>query len=185
MCILSILSSAIIALDLLYTNKTTYTTSLFLTVAAPHKLVSTYNLFWGKMSPQYPGESDSQPDRQCATHRRSNQSAAGHIWEIGLWLEITFFSFLFSCLSPSTCLPSCFTPHVFYVCCHRSIATPGAQSRQTQWAVCFFKYTETCAPTNTHKHTNTCTDWLTASFWETDESHSTSVKDNSLGHFCL
>lgn len=65
----------------------------------------------------------SQPDSQYASHRRSYQSAAGQIWEPGLWLEMTFFSFSASCVSPSTCLPNSLTLHVFHVCCLRSIET--------------------------------------------------------------
>lgn len=62
-----------------------------------------------------------------------------------LWLEMTFLSFSASCLSPSTHLPHSHAPHVFHVCCLRSIETPGTQSGQNPVACKgFFQYTQAC-----------------------------------------
>lgn len=111
------------------------------------------------MSPQYPGGRDRQPDGQWGAHRRSNRSAAGQIWETALWLEMTFFSFLFpvSLLLPmSFLLSNCLTSHVFHVCCHRSILIPGALSRQDPVESVFFQI-HADLHTNKHPYTHTQT----------------------------
>lgn len=68
--------------------------------------------------------------------------------------KLPSFLFLLPVSPPSVCLLS-LAPHVFYVCCLRSIETPGAQSRQNPVASMFLQRHADLHTANMHIHTNT------------------------------
>lgn len=77
-------------------------------------------------------------------------------------------------------------PPVFYVCCLRSIKTPGELSRQTPAALSLSRHTQTCTPSDLHTNAHALFHWMApsgklvdAQSYSTHSVYETSIKDAS------